>query len=340
MNNIKISIITPCYNGEKFIRSAIESFINQNNQQIEMIVVNDGSKDSTREICEEYTQLSNVRLINVKNGGAGKARNIGIKAARGKIVAFLDSDDLLLLGSLDVSRVAEICSKFEQGIDIIYTPRLKTNIDLTDPVKINKAEEVQKIEHHIPKLEFWTCLYKKEYLETNDIFFYEYQIQDIETAFRYRAFSQTERILVDNDFCFYLQRDNMESNTHTWNSTKLFYVKTLVYYDLFLSTKVEDDKNYLLTISLDNLKRFYRSALKYNVPTQFFYDIREVCHKIRESCKRREISILKLDILKTLANAIKPFPKKKTRTCNRSSQYISDERVLMSRLEKISLEYV
>lgn len=51
MSNIVISIITPCYNGEKFIRSAIESFIKQNNQQIEMIVVNDGSKNSTESIC-------------------------------------------------------------------------------------------------------------------------------------------------------------------------------------------------------------------------------------------------------------------------------------------------
>lgn len=89
-----ISIIIPCYNSENFIRDCIESALAQSYRNIEIIVVNDGSKDATLSIVEEFGKT--IKVVNTDNNGAAAARNIGLTFARGKWVQFLDSDDILL----------------------------------------------------------------------------------------------------------------------------------------------------------------------------------------------------------------------------------------------------
>lgn len=89
-----VSIIIPAYNEEKYIPQAIESALSQSYKFAEIIIVNDGSKDSTPLIAEQYIKKdSRVKLINQKNKGLSGARNTGIKNASGDIIAFLDSDD-------------------------------------------------------------------------------------------------------------------------------------------------------------------------------------------------------------------------------------------------------
>ena len=91
-----VSIITPVYNAEKYLRNTIESVINQNYSNWELIIVDDCSKDSSRLIIEQYMESEKrIRLIALdENRGVTFARNTAIKAANGKYIAFLDSDDL------------------------------------------------------------------------------------------------------------------------------------------------------------------------------------------------------------------------------------------------------
>lgn len=91
-----VSIITPVYNAEKFIRNTIESVQNQTYNNWEMILVNDLSPDKSVEVIEEYAKSDQrIRLINLeKNSGAAIARNTAIQNSNGKYVSFLDSDDL------------------------------------------------------------------------------------------------------------------------------------------------------------------------------------------------------------------------------------------------------
>ena len=89
-----VSVIIPAYNREKTIRRAVDSALAQTYPSIEIIVVDDGSRDHTAEILLEYGEK--LRLIRQKNGGASSARNTGIRAAQGEIIAFLDSDDAWL----------------------------------------------------------------------------------------------------------------------------------------------------------------------------------------------------------------------------------------------------
>lgn len=93
-NKPKISIIIPAYNAEITIRKCIESVLNQTYQDFELIIINDGSEDSTGSICDEYNSKDNrIRVIHQKNQGVSSARNIGINRANGEYTAFVDSDD-------------------------------------------------------------------------------------------------------------------------------------------------------------------------------------------------------------------------------------------------------
>ncbi|MEE1101372.1 MAG: glycosyltransferase [Agathobacter sp.] len=93
MNDL-ITVMIPAYNAQKYIGRCIESLIEQTYKDIEILIVNDGSKDSTKSICEEYSKKDErVRLVNQENGGEGAARNTGLIEARGKYLTFVDADD-------------------------------------------------------------------------------------------------------------------------------------------------------------------------------------------------------------------------------------------------------
>src|SRR5690606_20987586 len=117
-----VSVVIPAYNVGPHIAEAIESVLAQDYPQVEIVVVDDGSKDDTAEVVA--TRYPQVSLIRKENGGAATARNAGIRAARGEFVAFLDADDIWLPGKLtaqiDYLRahpdVAMNCTGFSQWV--------------------------------------------------------------------------------------------------------------------------------------------------------------------------------------------------------------------------------
>lgn len=101
-----ISIIVPIYNCEEYIEKCIISIIKQNIEDIEILLINDGSSDKSGVICEKYQKLypNNITYIYKKNSGVSSTRNLGLKKAQGKFITFVDSDDLLNYDTLDVYR--------------------------------------------------------------------------------------------------------------------------------------------------------------------------------------------------------------------------------------------
>ena len=96
MKNDLISVIVPVYNVEKYLKRCVDSIINQSYQYLEIILVDDGSKDRSSELCDKYAErYQNIKVVHKKNAGLGYARNTGLEIATGKYVAFVDSDDYI-----------------------------------------------------------------------------------------------------------------------------------------------------------------------------------------------------------------------------------------------------
>ena len=97
-----VSVIVPVYNSEKTLRQCLESFLSKKYKDYELILVDDGSKDSSPRICDEYAQKdSRVKAFHKPNGGVSSARNYGLDHAHGKWITFIDSDDYITEGYFD-----------------------------------------------------------------------------------------------------------------------------------------------------------------------------------------------------------------------------------------------
>lgn len=112
-----ISIIVPIYNVEEYLSKCIESLLNQTYRNIEILLVNDGSTDNCKNICEQFEEKdSRIKLINKKNGGLSDARNAGLKVAKGEYVTFVDSDDYIENNYIEV--LYNLIKKYNAEISI------------------------------------------------------------------------------------------------------------------------------------------------------------------------------------------------------------------------------
>lgn len=94
--NFKISVIIPIYNSEKYLKKCVDSVLDQTYKNLEVILIDDGSTDSSGELCDYYAKVDNrVKVIHKKNERIGAARNTGIENATGELITFIDSDDYL-----------------------------------------------------------------------------------------------------------------------------------------------------------------------------------------------------------------------------------------------------
>lgn len=117
MNQL-VSIIIPVYNGEKFVEQAIKSALNQTYKNIEVIVVDDGSTDSTEQICKKYGK--SIKYLKKKNGGVSTALNIGISKMNGDFFAWLSHDDLYIKDAIE-KRIDFWIKKGSNKKQIVYT---------------------------------------------------------------------------------------------------------------------------------------------------------------------------------------------------------------------------
>lgn len=96
MDNSIISVVVPIYNSEPYLDKCIESIVNQTYENLEIILVDDGSPDNCRQICDKWAEKDNrIRVIHKENGGVSSARNAGLAAATGEFIGFVDGDDII-----------------------------------------------------------------------------------------------------------------------------------------------------------------------------------------------------------------------------------------------------
>lgn len=128
MKKMKISIIIPVYNVEKYLRQCVDSILDQDYEEKEIILVDDGSPDNSGKICDEYAEKhGNVVVIHKPNGGPSEARNLGVSRATGDYILFVDSDDFIAKNSL--SCIVETVN--ENPVDLVFLETQKYYSDGT-----------------------------------------------------------------------------------------------------------------------------------------------------------------------------------------------------------------
>jgi len=251
--NDKISIIVPIYNVEEYVEKCIKSLINQTYKNIEIILVDDGSTDSSYDICKKYSETdSRINLIHKENGGLSDARNVGIENATGEYITFLDSDDWLSYNYCE-TMIKEIN---ETKADIVMCNLV--NVYNDDYVFKNKSDYNKDIYSNIQALEKFedtinvvavAKLYKKNLFD--NLRYKVGKIHEDEFMFHRIFFKANKIVCLDIQMYAYRQRQNSIT-------TSRFSLKRLDIIDA-----LEDRINFYEENSLEKLKEKTRAAYMY-----------------------------------------------------------------------------
>lgn len=212
MNNL-ISVIVPIYNVEKYLPKCIDSIINQTYQNLEIILVDDGSPDNCGKICDDYAKKDKrIKVIHKENGGVSDARNVGLKLAKGEYIAFVDPDDVLsyemykklLQGAIkndaDIIQ-CNYCFLFETG-HIENLKRKQESKTIEGALEAKRAIIKGNISNSVA-----TKLFKKSLLE-NIWFNTELKIAE-DRLFVYECCCKALKIvLIEDVLYYYYQREN------------------------------------------------------------------------------------------------------------------------------------
>lgn len=230
MNDL-VSIIVPVYKVEEYIDTCIQSILNQTYENIEVILVDDGSPDNCGGICDNYAvKDKRVKVVHKVNGGLSSARNAGLDIMQGQYVAFIDSDDYVTENYIEVLYTA---IRDHQADIAICTEEYVCNLENGETKKISRPyrEFIGKLImtpdealayslcQDLYEASAWAKLYKAK-LFKNIRFPVGYAYEDQGTV--YKAFLKSSCVVAINDrMYFYLQRNG--SILHTRGSSKRFW---------------------------------------------------------------------------------------------------------------------
>ena len=217
----KVSIIVPFYNVERYIEKCLETLVNQTLEDIEIILVNDGSKDKSIEIVNKFLEKYPEKLVyfEKENGGLSDARNYAIPYAKGEYIAFLDSDDYVEKDMYE--KMYQLANEENSDMvecDFYWEYPEKTKID-TGAIYNGKKEMLEKV-----RVVAWNKLIKREILEKAKIEFPKgYRYEDVE--FTYKLIPFLEKVSFLKKPCIhYIQRENSISNSQNERTKEIFDV--------------------------------------------------------------------------------------------------------------------
>lgn len=220
---IKVSVIVPIYNVEKYLRRCIDSLINQTLKEIEIILVNDGSTDKSQDIIDSYSKKYPERIISLikKNGGLSDARNYGLPYAKGKYIGFVDSDDYV------DEKMFQLLfeSAEENSADIVTCDYYKVYGDKKILVKSRNFENKNDM-LIAPLAAAWNKIYRREMLEKSGIIFPKGLIYE-DTEFYAKLAMYCNKIsYVEKPLVYYVQRVGSIANSQGEKTTQIFDIFT------------------------------------------------------------------------------------------------------------------
>ena len=263
-----VSIIVPVYNVEDYLEKCLDNLICQTYENIEIILIDDGSTDKSSQICDEYAAKDSIAVIHKTNEGVSAARNDGLKAANGQLIMFVDSDDWIETDTCEIA----VSAMEESGADVVMWSYISENngnqspktifgsdtvfegTDVTE--KLHRrlfglmGEELAHPEYADSLCPVWGKLYKKELIMNNNISFVGLsEIGSYEDGlFNIEVFSQIKKAVYLNKCLYHYRKENTSSVTSGYR--KDLFEKWQNLFDLM---QKYIDKN--------NLSSDYQSAL-------------------------------------------------------------------------------
>ena len=233
---IKVSVIVPVYNVEKYLKKCLDTLARQTLKEIEIIIVNDGSPDNSQKIIDKYTKkYSNMKSYNKKTGGLSDARNYGRKKAKGEYIAFLDSDDYVTNDMYDI-----MYKKAKEGnFDMVVCDLNYVYQDKIIPAYSNIPSDTTDIKKCMLNIypAAWNKIFKKELFDSGIEFKKDVWFEDVE--FIYRLLPEVKSIgVVHKHFNQYVQREGSITSTvnkkiyhyiDNWNGIIQYYKENNLY---------------------------------------------------------------------------------------------------------------
>ena len=262
----KVSVIVPIYNVEKYLEKCINSLLSQTLEDIQIILVNDGSKDNSGNIAKEYEKNNKDRVIYVEkeNGGLSDARNYGLKYATGDFIAFLDSDDYIEKNAYEemYNKAIEENADYVE-CDFIWEFPNKIRVDKQYPYK-NKKEMLSFV-----RVVAWNKLIKRQLITDNNLEFPKgLRYEDVEFTYKLIPFIN-KFAYVDKPFIHYVQREGSIANVQNERTAEIFTV---------LDNVIEFYKK-------NNIYEEYRDELEYNYARYL------LCSSLKRMCKIKDKTI-------------------------------------------------
>lgn len=260
---IKVSVIVPVYNTEKYLKRCLDSLVNQTLKNIEIIVIEDKSPDNSKKILDEYQNKypDKIKVIHNKtNKGIGYNRNLGLKKATGKYIGFVDSDDYV-----DITMYKKMYNKAEkEKLDLVccnFHKMLEKNDNSVEEVetkdipffKNTKLKDRPSLLLDV-ELAPWNKLYKKELL--NGITFPE-NLKYEDTIFVLKAMARAKKIgIVDEKLNYYLVRSKSETTVIDKKVYDILEITTMMINELKSHSYYNVIKEYVEAMTIRNLFRY------------------------------------------------------------------------------------
>lgn len=280
---IKLSIVVPVYNVEQYIEECIESLINQSLKEIEIIIVNDGTKDNSIEVIKRFKD-NRILIIEQENSGLSAARNTGLMHAKGEYVCFVDSDDFILSNKAykEMYNIAKECNccmvvgNAEFYYDKLNTKVMNKSLELKNEKTLSSTNYlIESIKQNNIFVPVWLYMYKREFLISNALVFKQ-GIYHEDEEFSPRVILKSKIVGVYNK-CFYAYRQRPNSIISSSNIEQ----KTNDIFNTCLELEILADgirnlnlrklfKNYISALAMQQILNFKLTNIESNIKIFIF----------------------------------------------------------------------
>ena len=307
--NLKYSVIIPVYNVEKYIDRCLKSVISQRYNDLEIIVIDNGSTDRSGSICDSYAnEYANISVYHIENHGVGPARNFGLSKARGEFIYFVDSDDYLV-GNL----FAEFEDKLAPDLDLLVfsyynsfeqelTERNRTKKSLPYSGSYDKNDFTTIFtELFLSDMLYtvWNKFYRREFLIENNISFEKYELGE-DVRFNLNVYRNVNRVYLSQESYYVYVIGRKGSAMSGYNPERLQYqLQELKLVDSLLKDWHIDSSNLDNTVKARILMSNIHNISKQKLP------VTKKVKLVKEICKSKDMA----DFIRNDSSLLNPLIK-------------------------------